>query len=77
MPNPQYYLICKQETRILVVLPKSSKVSLYYSKGESCSNKLLQNSQEQKNGCKMEKNEREMWWKSSSITIAQDMVRKE
>jgi hypothetical protein len=31
MPNPQYYLICKQETRILVVLPISSKVSLYYS----------------------------------------------
>jgi hypothetical protein len=32
MPNPQYYLTYKQETRILVVLPKSSKVSLYYSK---------------------------------------------
>jgi hypothetical protein len=31
MPNPQYYLICKQETRILVALPISSKVSLYYS----------------------------------------------
>jgi len=31
MPNPQYYLICKQETRILLVLPISSKVSLYYS----------------------------------------------
>jgi hypothetical protein len=31
MPNPQYYLMCKQETRILVALPISSKVSLYYS----------------------------------------------
>jgi fatty acid-binding protein DegV len=32
MSNPQYYLICKQETRILVVLPISSKLSPYYSK---------------------------------------------
>ena len=31
MPNSQYYLMCKQETRILVALPISSKVSLYYS----------------------------------------------
>jgi hypothetical protein len=32
MPNPQYYLICKQETRILVVLPILQSFSLLLKK---------------------------------------------
>jgi hypothetical protein len=48
MPNLQYYLICKQETRILVVLPISSKVSQYYSRENLEAKKLLQNPQEQR-----------------------------
>jgi hypothetical protein len=75
MPNPQYYLICKQETRILVVLPKSSKVSQYYSRESLEAKKLLQNPQEQRMDARW-KREQEMRWKSSSITLAQDMVKK-
>jgi hypothetical protein len=33
MPNPQYYLICKQETRILVVLPNPPKF-LFITQGK-------------------------------------------
>jgi hypothetical protein len=33
MPNPQYYLICKQETKILVVLPNPPKF-LFITQGK-------------------------------------------
>jgi hypothetical protein len=33
MPNPQYYLICKQEARILVVLPNPPKF-LFITQGK-------------------------------------------
>ena len=74
MPNPQYYLICKQETRILVDLPNPPKF-LFITQGKILEQIFASKPSRAKSGCKMEK-EREMREKSSSITLAKDMVRK-
>jgi hypothetical protein len=65
----------QEETRILVVLPKSSKVSLYYSRKNLEANTCSKTLKSQRMDARW-KRERKMRWKSSSITIAQDMVKK-